>query len=113
MSPEAPTIGNPLLLIAELTYTCPLHCPYCSNPVSISDGRYRNELSTEDWSRVFCQAAKLGALQVALVELLPGEIAFDAGLGRAGQKGLRIGREPGRDGGRHAGHQQKQQPTTH
>ena len=24
---------RPLVLLAELTYRCPLHCPYCSNPV--------------------------------------------------------------------------------
>ena len=27
---------RPYLLLAELTYGCPLHCPYCSNPVAIS-----------------------------------------------------------------------------
>jgi pyrroloquinoline quinone biosynthesis protein E len=62
----APRIGNPLLLIAELSYTCPLHCPYCSNPVDIGASQYRNELTTEDWSRVFAEAAALGVLQVAL-----------------------------------------------
>jgi pyrroloquinoline quinone biosynthesis protein E len=57
---------NPLLLIAELTYRCPLHCPYCSNPVDIGAERHRNELSSEDWIRVFKQAADLGVLQLAL-----------------------------------------------
>jgi pyrroloquinoline quinone biosynthesis protein E len=57
---------NPLLLIAELTYRCPLHCPYCSNPVEIGGARYRDELATADWARVFQQAAALGVLQVAL-----------------------------------------------
>src|SRR5580704_14199154 len=56
----------PLLLIAELTYKCPLHCPYCSNPLAIGDERYNDELSTEDWSRVFHEAAELGVLQLAL-----------------------------------------------
>ena len=58
--------ANPLLLIAELTYKCPLHCPYCSNPLAIGDERYSDELSTEDWSRVFHEAAELGVLQLAL-----------------------------------------------
>ena len=57
---------NPLLLIAELSYKCPLHCPYCSNPVAIGDERYRDELTTEEWSRVFREASELGCLQLAL-----------------------------------------------
>jgi PqqA peptide cyclase len=57
---------NPLLLIAELSYKCPLHCPYCSNPVTIGDARYRDELTTEEWSRVFREASDLGVLQLAL-----------------------------------------------
>jgi len=56
---------NPLLLIAELSYKCPLHCPYCSNPLAISQSRYQAELSTADWSRVFQEAADLGVLQLA------------------------------------------------
>src|SRR5262245_30705538 len=57
---------NPLLLIAELSYRCPLHCPYCSNPLEIGEHRYRDELQTEDWQRVFREAADLGVLQLAL-----------------------------------------------
>src|SRR5258706_3134920 len=57
---------NPLLLIAELSYKCPLHCPYCSNPLAIGDAKYNDELSTEDWSRVFHEASELGVLQLAL-----------------------------------------------
>jgi pyrroloquinoline quinone biosynthesis protein E len=57
---------NPLLLIAELSYKCPLHCPYCSNPLSIGDAKYSDELSTEDWIRVFHEAGDLGVLQLAL-----------------------------------------------
>lgn len=26
-------VGNPRWLLAELTYACPLQCPYCSNPI--------------------------------------------------------------------------------
>jgi pyrroloquinoline quinone biosynthesis protein E len=53
-------------LIAELSYRCPLHCPYCSNPLEIGAPRYRDELGTADWARVFAQAARLGVLQLAL-----------------------------------------------
>ena len=52
---------RPYLLLAELTYRCPLHCPYCSNPTGFRRG---NELSTRDWERVIEQAADLGALHV-------------------------------------------------
>src|SRR3984885_10919967 len=57
---------NPFTLIAELSYQCPLHCPYCSNPVDIGDPKHRRELETEDWLRVFAQARGLGVLQLAL-----------------------------------------------
>ena len=53
--------SNPLALIAELTHRCPLHCVYCSNPLELQP---RNtELSTEEWSSVFREAASLGVLQ--------------------------------------------------
>jgi PqqA peptide cyclase len=58
--------GKPYSLIAELSYQCPLHCPYCSNPVDIGDAKYRRELETEDWLRTFQQARELGVLQLAL-----------------------------------------------
>ena len=32
---------SPLTLIAELSYQCPLHCPYCSNPLDITVERCR------------------------------------------------------------------------
>jgi pyrroloquinoline quinone biosynthesis protein E len=57
---------NPFLLIAELTYKCPLHCPYCSNPLTIGASAYRDELATEDWTRAIREAAELGVLQLAL-----------------------------------------------
>src|SRR5689334_4527152 len=57
---------RPLSVIAELTYQCPLHCPYCSNPLDIGADRYRHELETEDWLRAFEDAARLGVLQLAL-----------------------------------------------
>jgi PqqA peptide cyclase len=55
-------IVNPLALIAELTHRCPLHCVYCSNPLELQTRAM--ELSTEDWSCVFREAAALGVLQV-------------------------------------------------
>jgi pyrroloquinoline quinone biosynthesis protein E len=51
---------RPYMLLAELTYKCPLHCPYCSNPVAFPRGR---ELSTVEWQRVFEEASRLGVLQ--------------------------------------------------
>jgi len=59
-----PAIGRPTTLLAELTYRCPLHCPYCSNPVDLS--RARAELDTADWQRVFTEARALGVLQLGL-----------------------------------------------
>jgi pyrroloquinoline quinone biosynthesis protein E len=54
---------RPYALLAELTYQCPLHCPYCSNPVRYPQGE---ELATEEWSRVFEEAARLGVLHLGL-----------------------------------------------
>lgn len=53
---------KPLWLLAELTYRCPLQCPYCSNPVELA--RYKDELSTDDWLRVLREARALGAAQL-------------------------------------------------
>jgi pyrroloquinoline quinone biosynthesis protein E len=55
---------GPLALIAEVTYRCPLHCVYCSNPLQMTAATA--ELPTEDWVRVFQQAAKLGVLHLHL-----------------------------------------------
>ena len=57
---------SPFTLIAELSYQCPLHCPYCSNPVDIGAEHHRRELATDDWTRTFRQARALGVLQLAL-----------------------------------------------
>src|SRR3989344_2244272 len=43
--PPKPEIGLPLWLLAELTYRCPLQCPYCSNPLDFAE--QGQELSTE------------------------------------------------------------------
>lgn len=57
-------INLPLTLIAELTYRCPLRCPYCSNPTNYGDSKYRQELTTEYWLELIKQAANLGVLQL-------------------------------------------------
>lgn len=57
-------INLPLTLIAELTYRCPLRCPYCSNPTNYDDSKYRQELTTEYWLELIKQAANLGVLQL-------------------------------------------------
>src|SRR5205809_1055212 len=80
---------RPYALLAEITYRCPLHCPYCSNPThyceataSVADpglGRrsarptkvgavasadLNAELTTNEWKRVIREAAALGVLQI-------------------------------------------------
>ncbi len=55
-------ITPPRWLLAELSYKCPLQCPYCSNPLDYA--KYPDELSTEDWKRVLSQARKMGAVQL-------------------------------------------------
>src|SRR5437667_8420214 len=76
------TVPRPYALLAEITYRCPLHCPYCSNPVTVesavpSGGQAgptavrtvhatanNGELTTEEWKRVIREAAALGVLQI-------------------------------------------------
>src|SRR6266436_735349 len=55
------TAPRPYALLAELTYRCPLHCPYCSNPTR---ARNAGELTIDEWHRVFRQPTELGVLQV-------------------------------------------------
>lgn len=57
-------VPRPYTLVAELTYRCPLRCPYCSNPINLQLSQ--TELSTEQWQRVFSEAADLGVVQVHL-----------------------------------------------
>ncbi len=57
-----PQPGRPLWLLAELTYKCPLQCPYCSNPLDFAG--ISEELSTDEWLSVFEQGRKLGAVQL-------------------------------------------------
>ena len=54
-------LPRPLGLLAELTYRCPLRCPYCSNPTEAPSGP---ELDTGEWTQVLAQAADLGVLHV-------------------------------------------------
>ncbi|MCW5238096.1 pyrroloquinoline quinone biosynthesis protein PqqE [Verminephrobacter eiseniae] len=56
--------GPPLWLLAELTYRCPLHCAFCSNPVDYM--RHRQELDSAQWRQVLSQARALGAAQLGL-----------------------------------------------
>ena len=56
------TPPRPFALLAELTYRCPLKCPYCSNPLQLA--RYKKELDAETWQRVLTEAAALGVVQV-------------------------------------------------
>lgn len=57
-------VSPPLWLLAELTYTCPLHCVFCSNPVNFA--AQQQELSTDEWIRVLREARALGAVQLGL-----------------------------------------------
>ncbi|HXJ19840.1 MAG TPA: pyrroloquinoline quinone biosynthesis protein PqqE [Polyangia bacterium] len=75
---------RPYTLIAELTYRCPLGCAYCSNPLELAQAA--NELSTEDWARVFAEAAALGILQLNLTggePLVRGDLEALVGAARA------------------------------
>ncbi|MDJ0786036.1 MAG: pyrroloquinoline quinone biosynthesis protein PqqE [Myxococcota bacterium] len=80
----APRLWN---LVAELTYRCPLRCPYCSNPTRLGD--FPERLSADDWGRVFRESRSLGAVHVGLTGGEPSAradlpeivaLAHDAGL---------------------------------
>src|ERR1044071_4777249 len=75
-------VAPPYALLAEITYRCPLHCPYCSNPMTVESAvpsgeqpgpaalrtahatAINGELTTEEWKRVIRDAAALGVLQI-------------------------------------------------
>ena len=57
-------LPNPLALIAEVTHRCPLHCVYCSNPLQMTAANL--ELTTQDWVRVFHEAAAMKLLHLHL-----------------------------------------------
>ncbi|MFG2007128.1 pyrroloquinoline quinone biosynthesis protein PqqE [Spirillospora sp. NPDC048911] len=54
-------VPAPWALLAEVTHACPLHCPYCSNPLELV--RKSGELTAGEWARVFAEAADLGIVQ--------------------------------------------------
>lgn len=59
------TNKQPLWLLAEVTYRCPLHCAFCYNPTDY-DKHSKNELSTEQWLQALRDARKMGALQLGI-----------------------------------------------
>ena len=60
--PRADDGPIPRGLLAELSYRCPLHCPYCSNPLELHSKE--RELTTEEWERAIQEAATLGVLHI-------------------------------------------------
>ena len=60
--PASPGVGPPFWLLAELTYRCPLQCPYCSNPLDFANTQ--KELTTDEWVRVLRQGREMGAAQL-------------------------------------------------
>lgn len=52
----------PVGLLAELTYRCPLQCPYCSNPRAVE--RVADELPTGAWLDVVTPATERGVPQL-------------------------------------------------
>ena len=59
------TATQPLWLLAEITYQCPLQCAFCYNPTDF-DKHTQNELDTESWIKVLRQARDLGAAQLGI-----------------------------------------------
>lgn len=55
---------RPYTLIAELTYRCPLRCPYCSNAPDHAPPC--DEIDGATWRRVLREAEALGVVQVHL-----------------------------------------------
>lgn len=59
-------VPAPKALVAELTYRCNMHCYYCYNPTDLTRYPARAELTTDEWARVFAEAAELGVVHVHL-----------------------------------------------
>lgn len=59
------THTQPLWLLAEVTYRCPLHCAFCYNPTDY-DKHTQNELTTEQWIGALRDARKMGAIQLGI-----------------------------------------------
>lgn len=62
LSRDVALINPPFWLLAELTYRCPLHCVFCSNPVNLDS--IGAELDTQTWKDVLTQARAMGAVQL-------------------------------------------------
>ena len=62
---KSTTATQPLWLLAEITYQCPLQCAFCYNPTDF-DKHANNELDTESWMKVLRQARDLGAAQLGI-----------------------------------------------
>jgi pyrroloquinoline quinone biosynthesis protein E len=75
---------TPLVLVAELTHRCPLHCVYCSNPIELT--KRDTEMPTETWVRIFEEAAAAGVLQADLTGGEPLTRADVVQLVRAGRE---------------------------
>jgi pyrroloquinoline quinone biosynthesis protein E len=58
------SVPRPWNLVAELTYRCPLRCPYCSNPEDFAG--VRDGLDADAWGRIFREAAALGVVHAGL-----------------------------------------------
>jgi PqqA peptide cyclase len=54
-------LSRALGILLELTHRCPLHCPYCSNPLNLT--ARESELPVSVWKRVIREAAEMGVLQ--------------------------------------------------
>ena len=59
---NTPAAGPPLWLLAEITYACPLHCAYCSNPLNLT--AKEEEIDLSHWLRVLTEAREMGAVQL-------------------------------------------------
>ncbi|RAG85878.1 pyrroloquinoline quinone biosynthesis protein PqqE [Streptacidiphilus pinicola] len=57
-------VAAPFGLLAELTHRCPLHCPYCANPIQLTPRA--DELTTAQWKDVISQAHAIGVVQLHL-----------------------------------------------
>ena len=62
MNAASPHIDPPLAMLIELTYRCPLRCPYCSNPLEMTAAS--GEMDTGQWLGVIEEAADMGVLQI-------------------------------------------------
>ena len=93
---RAVSAPRPWNLIAELTYRCPLRCPYCSNPTELA--AHPDGLDAAAWARAFREARALGVVHVG-PHRRRADAAARPARDRARRGGGRAPRAP-RDGGR-------------